>query len=301
MKNKNNNINGDRTEKVIHVISYVFITIFSFLCLVPFVIMVSSSFTSEGSLRANGFNMFPKEFSTLAYKTIFHDPRLITGSYVVTILITVIGTTVGLILISMAGYALQRPDFKYRNKISFYIYFTTLFSGGLVPYYLLISKYLGMKDSYLAVLLPGLMSPWLIILMRNFMKSIPHSLTEAAKIDGANDFEILFKLILPISKPALATIGLFISLQYWNEWYNSMLFLSGNVKYRPLQLILYNFMTQADYIKNSAAAANVPPQDVPSETIKMAVAVVSVGPVILFYPFVQKYFVKGLNIGAVKG
>lgn len=299
--NKSSGKIADTSQKVISVFSYIFLTIVAILCLFPFILMVSSSFSSEGAIMKYGFTLWPKEFSTFAYKIIFQNPDYILGSYVVTILITAIGTTVGLILIAMTGYALQRPDFEYRNKISFYIYFTTLFSGGLIPFFLLITKYLGLKDNYLAILLPSLMSPWLIILMKNFLKSIPHAITESAKIDGAGDFTIFAKIILPMAKPALATVGLFLALGYWNEWYNSMLFLSPSVKYRPLQLFLYNTITQADFIRNSAASSNIPPQDVPLESMKMATAVVAIGPVVLFYPFVQKYFIQGITIGAVKG
>ncbi|OPJ65266.1 carbohydrate ABC transporter permease [Clostridium oryzae] len=291
----------DKSSRIIQIFSYIFITIFSLLCLVPFILMVSSSFSSEKAITEYGYTLWPKQFSIFAYKLIFENPKLIIGDYVVTICITVIGTAIGLTIIAMTGYALQRPDFPYRNKISFYIFFTTLFSGGLVPFYLLISKYMHLQNNYLAILLPGLMSPWLIILMKNFLKSIPHSITESAKIDGAGDFTIFLRIILPMATPALATIGLFLALGYWNEWYNSMLFLSANVTYRPLQLFLYNVVTQADFIRNSAASSNVPAQDIPNETMKMATAVVAVGPVILFYPFVQKYFIAGITIGAVKG
>lgn len=171
----------------------------------------------------------------------------------------------------------------------------------MVPFYLLITQYLHLKDNYLAVLLPGLLSPFLIIMMKSFVRSIPHAITESAKIDGAGDFTIFVKLILPMATPALATIGLFIALGYWNEWYNSMLFLSADMKYRPLQLFLYNVVTSADFVRNSAAASNVQLRDVPLESMKMAVAVVATGPVILFYPFVQRYFIKGITVGAVKG
>lgn len=299
--NKINSRIVDKSSKIIQTFSYIFITIFSLLCLLPFILMISSSFSSETAITQYGFSLWPKEFSTFAYRLIFDNPKLIIGDYVVTIGITAIGTAIGLTIIAMTGYALQRPDFPYRNKISFYIFFTTLFSGGLVPFYLLISKYMHLQNNYLAILLPGLMSPWLIILMKNFLKSIPHSITESAKIDGAGDLTIFIKIILPMATPALATVGLFLALGYWNEWYNSMLFLSANVTYRPLQLFLYNVVTQADFIRNSAASANVPAQDIPNETMKMATAVVATGPVILFYPFVQKYFIAGITIGAVKG
>jgi ABC-type sugar transport system, permease component len=291
----------DKTEYVVQTFSYIFISILAIICVLPFIIMVSSSFSSESSIMKYGFSIFPRNFTLFAYKIIFENPKLIIGSYVVTIGMTVIGTAIGLFVVAMTGYALQRPDFEYRNKISFYIYFTTLFSGGLIPFYLLITQYLNLKDNYLAVLLPGLISPWLIILMKNFLKSIPHSIAESAKIDGAGDFTIFIKIILPMATPALATVGLFIALGYWNEWYNSMLFLSANVTYRPLQLFMYNVISQADFLRNSAAASNVPLKDVPLESMKMATAVVAIGPVIFFYPFVQKYFIQGITVGAVKG
>lgn len=291
----------DGSALLVKGVGYVFITLFSAACLIPFVIIVSSSLTTESSILRHGFNLWPREFTWFAYRIVFENPRLIVGSYVVTFCLTAVGTAVGLFLIAMTGYALQRPDFVYRNHISFFIYFTTLFSGGLVPFYLLITRYLQLKDSYLAVLLPGLMTPFLIIMMKTFVRSIPHAITESAKIDGAGDFTIFLRLILPMSAPALATIGLFLAIGYWNEWYHSMLFLSSNVEYRPLQLFLYNVITSAEFIRNSAAASNVEPRNVPLESMKMATAVVATGPVILFYPLVQRYFIKGITVGAVKG
>jgi len=293
--------NVDFSTIMVRVIGYGCIGLFALCCLLPFVLILSSSFTSEKAIMESGFALWPKDFSTFAYEIVFRNPRLIIGSYVVTMGITIVGTAVGLFIVAMTGYALQRADFLYRNKISFYIYFTTLFSGGLVPFYLLITQYLDLKDNYLAVLLPGLLSPFLIIMMKAFTKSIPHEITESAKMDGAGDFTIFLKLILPMSTPALATIGLFIALGYWNEWYNAMLFLSPNMEYRPLQLFLYNVITSADFIRNSAAASNVAPQEIPLESMKMATAVVATGPVILFYPFVQRFFIQGITIGAVKG
>lgn len=293
--------NIDFSTIMVRFMGYGFIGLFALCCLLPFVLIVSSSLTSESAIMESGFTLWPKEFSTFAYEIVFRNPRLVIGSYMVTLGITAAGTALGLFIVAMTGYALQRQDFIYRNKISFYIYFTTLFSGGLVPFYLLVTQYLHLKDNYLAVLLPGLLSPFLIIMMKSFTKSIPHEITESAKMDGAGDFTIFLRIILPMSTPALATIGLFIALGYWNEWYNSMLFLSPNMEYRPLQLFLYNVITSADFIRNSAAASNVPQQDIPLESMKMATAVVATGPVILFYPFIQKYFIQGITIGAVKG
>lgn len=298
MKNK---IKQDTSTIALRIFSYIFIGLLAVACLVPFLLMLGTSLTSETSVAQYGFNIIPRDFSTFAYELVFAQPEIILGAYLVTILMTVFGTLIGLFLIAMSGYVLQRPDFAYRNVISFYIYFTTLFSGGLIPFYLLIVNVLGLKNNYLAVFLPLLMSPWLIILMKNFMKSIPFAITESAKIDGANDFKIFISIILPMAKPALATVGLFLALSYWNEWYNSMLFLDSNMKYRPLQLFLYNVVNKVEFIKNSAASSNVPPMDVPLETMKMATAIVATGPIMILYPFVQKYFIKGITIGAVKG
>lgn len=291
----------DTSGKVIRTVGYLFLGLFALSCLIPFLIILGTSFSSENAVTKYGFSILPREFSLFAYRTIFIHPDQIVGSYVVTILLTLVGTALGLFLTAMTGYALQRPDFTRRNKISFYIYFTTLFNGGLVPFYLLITRYLGLKNNYLAILLPSLLSAWNIIMMKNFMKDIPHAVTESALMDGAGNFRIFCSIILPMAKPALATIGLFIALGYWNEWYNSMLFLDSSVKYRPLQLLLYNMITEADYIKNSPGMSNIAAQNIPTETLKMATAILAIGPVILFFPFVQKFLIAGIKIGAVKG
>lgn len=291
----------DKSAIIVKLISYLTLAVFSLLCILPFIIMVTNSFATDASIRAHGFTLWPSDVSTFAYRIVLVDnPTFIIGSYILTILVTVIGTLVGLFIIGMTGYALQRPDFPYRNKISFFIYFTTLFSGGLIPYYLLMIKYLGLKDNYLSILLPSLMGPWLIILMKSFLKGIPHAITESAKIDGANDMRIWWSIIRPMAAPGLATVALFLALGYWNEWYNAMLFIPG-LKFQPLQLFLYQVINKADFIRNSAAAANIPIQDMPGDSLKMAVAVVSTGPIILLYPFIQRYFISGVVVGAVKG
>lgn len=302
MANKTSNkVQIDSADRVIRGITYVIVSIFSVCCIIPFLLIVSSSFSSEESIRRTGFSILPKDFTTFSYEMIFRAPDQIVGAYIVTIGMTLVGTAVGLFIIAMTGYALQRKDFPFRNGISFYIFFTSLFSAGLVPFYLLMIQTYGLKDNYLAVLLPLLMSPWLIILMKNFVKAIPHEITESGKIDGAGDFMIFRKLILPTLTPALATIGLFLALGYWNEWYYSSLFLTGNVKYRPLQYHLYNIVNKIAALKNSVAGSNVVITDLPSETLKMATAVIATGPIVLAYPFVQKYFVAGITVGSVKG
>jgi putative aldouronate transport system permease protein len=200
----------------------------------------------------------------------------------------------------MGGYVLQRKDFKYRNAISFYIYFTTLFGGGLIPWYILMTKYLGLKDTYRVLIIPGLMSPFLIILMKNFMKSIPEEIVESAKVDGAGDFKIYASLVMPLAKPALATIGLFLALAYWNDWFISSIFITSAKKF-SLQYVLYQILQTSEFFRSGASANVDTNYNLPTESIKLATAVIATGPVILFYPFVQKYFVQGLTVGAVKG
>lgn len=299
--NHSKKIKLDMSDRIIRGFTYVIVTLFSVACIIPFWMVIASSFSTEEAIRRTGFTLWPTDFSLYSYELLFRSPDQMIGAYAVTIGLAVVGTLFGLFIISMTGYALQRKDFPFRNHIMFYIYFTSLFSAGLVPFYLLIKQTLNLADTYWAILLPLLMSPWLIVLMKNFVKAIPHEITESGKIDGAGDFRIFWNLILPSMKPALATIGLFLALAYWNEWYYSSLFLSSKVPYRPLQYHLYNVINKVASLKNSVAGSNVVIEDLPGETLKMATATVATGPIILLYPFVQKYFVAGLTVGSVKG
>jgi ABC-type glycerol-3-phosphate transport system permease component len=293
-------VKRDEASKVVVIFAYIFVSIFAILCLVPFVMMVSASFSTETTVMQSGIGLLPKDFTVEAYRIAFLSPKYLLGSYVVTIVMVILGTSIGLFVIAMTGYVLQRKDFFLRNVISFFIYFTTLFSAGLAPTYLWMTKYLGLKNNYLAVFLPLLMTPWLIFLMKNFMKSIPVEITESGKIDGAGDFRIFVSLILPMLTPALATVGLFLALNYWNEWYNSMLYIP-NLDYKPLQYYLYRIVNEAAALKQSTAGANVAVGSLPTQTLKMATAVLATGPIIFVYPFVQKYFISGITVGAVKG
>lgn len=298
---KNKGVKMTASTLVVRMISYFCVAVFSLLCLLPFLLMVSASFSNEGVINREGFGLLPKGFTITAYSWVFRYPKMILGSYGVTILMTVCGTIIGLLLIAMTGYALQRQDFPLRNVLSFFIYFTTLFTAGMAPSYIWVSRYLNLKGSYMAVFLQLLMTPWLIILMKNFAKSVPYEITESGKMDGADDFKIFTALILPMLKPALATVGLFLALGYWNEWYNSMLYLGSAVTYKPLQYYLYNIVNTAAQLKNSMAGAAITITDLPTNTLKMATAVVATGPIIFLYPFVQRYFITGITIGAVKG
>lgn len=279
---------------------YCLLFLFAGICLIPFLIVVGSSFTSEASIIKYGYSIWPKEFSLNSYETVFKSPVTIFRAYGVTIVVTAVGTSLSVFLNTMTGYVLQRKDFEWRNKVSFYFFFTTLFSGGLMPWYILCVQYLHLKDNILAMIVPGVVSVWNILLVKGFMAGLPFEITESAKMDGAGDFTIFVKLVWPLSKPVIATIGLFTALTYWNDWYNSMLFIN-NEKLYSLQYQLYKLINDAQTLKKIAAESGMVVDTVPIESTKMALTVVVTGPIILLYPLVQRYFVKGLTLGAVKG
>lgn len=255
----------------------------------------------RNQILTDGYQFIPTAFSTEAYSILFKYPEQMIQAYIVTIGVTILGTVLGLFLTSMTAYALSRKDFKWRNKFSFFFFFTTLFSGGLVPWYLLMVNYLHMKDTLMALVVPMMLNVFYIIVMKSFMGSIPEAIVESAKIDGAGDFKIYARLILPLSKPALATIGLFLALAYWNDWYNALLFVS-NENLMPLQYYLYKMLGNMDGMRKAMMGAGaVVTTSIPTESLKMAMTVVATGPILLAYPFVQRYFVQGLTIGAVKG
>lgn len=281
-------------------ISYVVLAILALACVLPFLMILSGSFTDEEAIFQDGYSLIPRRWSLEAYKILFDSPESILNAYKVTILITVTGTALGLLLTSMTAYVLYRKDFPWRNGFAFYFFFTTLFSGGLVPWYILLIKYMHLKNNPITMVLPALLSVFNILVMRNFMKSIPDSLVESAKIDGGGDFRIFCSVILPLSGPSLATVGLFIALGYWNEWYNAMLFLNDE-EFFPLQYYLYRVLNSMNFAVQAAQNANIPLPKMPSESFKLVMTVAATGPIIFLYPFVQRYFIKGITVGAVKG
>ena len=285
----------------LNIIAYTFCIAVALICLIPFLMIISGSFSSEAAITKNGFSLLPQDFSLQAYKTVFKEPIVVFRAYAVTICLTIGGTMIGLLLQTMTAYVLSRKDFEWRNKFSFFFYFTTLFNGGLVPYYVLMTRTLNLKDSYLALLLPLLFNVYNLLIMKSYITALPDSLIDAAKIDGCGEVRTLFQII----KPALATVGLFIALAYWNDWYNAMLYINTEDKY-PLQYFLYqqvnNIEAYKKLIANSAvSSAVVTAVSLPTQTLKMALTIVVTGPIILAYPMVQKYFVQGITIGAVKG
>lgn len=291
---------SSRGRKIFVAIAGAAVTLVALLCIFPFWMVVIGSLTPENEIYVRGYSLWPQTFSTEAYKLAFEDPGKILRSYLVTVGITGAGTAVSLFIVSMCGYVLQRPDFKSRNFFTMFVFFTVLFNGGLVPWYILMTNYLHLKDNYLALILPMMVNVFYLIIMKNFMRSIPGALIESAKIDGAGEFYIFLRIVLPLAKPALASIGMFIALNYWNDWRNGMLFMQNETMY-PLQYYLYRLLSSLDFLKSAASTIDLGDQVFPSESFKLAMTVVATGPIILLYPFVQKYFVKGITIGAVKG
>lgn len=293
-------IKNSTSTTVFNIISYTVITIIAIICLLPFVMLVSGSFSSENAIRLHGYSILPREFSTEAYRMIFNIPETVIRAYGVSIFITVAGTLLGLLLTTMTAYVISRKDFKYRNVLSFFFYFTTLFNGGMVCTYIFYVQYLHLKDNILALILPGVFNIFNVLIMRTFVNTIPVALIESAKIDGAGEYKIFFRIIMPLLKSGMATIGLFLALGYWNDWYNAMLYINSENKY-PLQYMLYSLIQKTQAMASIAAQSNIPLVDLPTNALKLAMTVVATGPILLVYPFVQKYFVKGITIGSVKG
>jgi len=293
-------IKRDRYKLGFDILGYAYVIVMCAFCIAPFWLLVAGSFTSEREILTRGYSFWPRGFTLEAYRLATGTSVSVLRAYAVTVGVTLSGTLLGLLLMAMSAYVLTRKEFRYRNRFSFFIYFTMLFSGGMVPYYVLISKYFQWTNNYLALVVPGLMSAWLLFLLRNFVSSIPESIVESAKIDGASEYRIFFSLVLPLAKPGLATIGLFLGLQYWNDWYNASLFIRDTRMF-PLQYFLQNTIQSAEFIRKAMLAGMSFSVETPTEALKMATAVIATGPIIFLYPFVQKYFVKGITVGAVKG
>lgn len=295
MKSKRKVYIGDR---IFTAACYILLAIFSLACLFPFLLVISASFTDEYTLLWEGYRLIPSKWSTTAYQLLLQTSQL-ADAYLVTIFITVAGTAASILITSMMAYALSVKKLRIRNGVAFFVYFTMLFSGGMVANYLLITKYLHLKDNLLVYILPALISPWNMMLLRNFFSTIPESLAESAKIDGANDMTILMKIILPIAKPGLVTISLFYALSYWNEWFKAMMYMDKE-NLITLQYLIMKILRNINFANTVAGNIGVS-MNVPTYTARMATVVVTIGPIIFLYPFLQKYFVKGLTVGGVKG
>lgn len=275
--------------------------VFALLCVVPLLSIVAISLTSDQEIGRFGYRLIPHTIDVEAYRVMLGAPQQLVRAYGVTMFITAVGTLAALLVCSMLAYAISRRDYRYRRQVTLYIFVTMLFNGGLVPWYILISRYLHMKDTLFALIVPYLVVQWYVILLRTFFQKLPVSLIESAKLDGAREYRIFFTIVLPLSKPALATVGLLLSLQYWNDWWLSLLFIDGNTRIIPLQYLLYQTMSNIEFISQNvdkfSALGNIA---FPAESARMAIVVLAAGPMLFIFPFFQKYFVKGLTVGSLK-
>jgi len=278
---------------------YIFTIIFTLICLLPFWIIVVNSFAAEENIIRNGYQFIPARFSLYAYTFLLRGSRIFT-SYTVTITVTATGTVSAVLISSMFAYVIANKKIKYRNIISFMTYFTMIFGGGMVSTYILIANWLKLKDNIIVLILPYIMNPFFIFILVSFFRTIPDELSEAATIDGANDIYTFFKIIWPVSTPALTSVALLYALQYWNDFWLALMYID-NFKLHPLQMMIRQLMSDlraAQYMGLSSAGGQ---QLTPTYGVQLATVVMTIGPIILLYPFLQKYFVSGLMIGSVKG
>ncbi len=290
-----------KTRNISKVIIGIFLVAFSLACIIPIIAVISISLTSESDIVTYGYQMFPKNISTTAYEFIFKNPMQIIRAYGVSVGVTIGGTLLSLLLISMLSYVISRKDFALHKALAFYVFFTMLFNGGLVPTYMLISQGLHLKDTLLALIVPYLTNAWFILLLKTYFQKVPVALLESAKIDGCSEFRTFFSIVLPLSKPALATVGLLITLNYWNDWWLSMLYIEDNNLINLQYLLVRMMRDMTELLQNvTTAPAGSTLRDFPNESARMAMCVLAAGPMLFVFPFFQKYFVKGLTVGAVK-
>lgn len=291
-------------EKKFRLVVTIILTLFSIVALFPLVLLVVASFTEENELITRGYQILPRKWSLEAYRYMVRQASTITRAYLVTIGTTVVGTILSILLTSSIAYPMARKNFKYRNALSFFVYFTMLFNGGLVPQYIMWTTIFHIKNTYFALIIPNLlMSAFNIFLVRNYYSnSLPDALFEAAQLDGASEFGIYTKVVFPLSKPVIATIGLFVALAYWNSWTNALYYVT-DPKYFGIQNLLMRIMKNIEYLRTGAAELSAEGQAVslPGNSIRMALAFVGILPIIIVYPMLQKYFIKGVVVGAVKG
>ena len=293
------------SEKIFRSFAFVVLLIIAIVCILPIILIIVASFTDETTLLANGYRFFPQKYGLEAYVYLLKQSVMMLRAYKISILVTVIGTLASLVLSTTFAYPLSRKDFKYRNIFSFLVFFTMLFSGGIVPSYMMWTKFFHIKDTIWALIIPSyLMNAFNILLIRNYYSNnIPDALVEAARIDGASEFLTFRRVIVPLSVPVIATVGLFTGLAYWNDWINGLYYINDPGLY-SIQNLLIRLMNNIQYLNSGAAAGIVSGGTtgaLPSTSVRMAIAVVGVIPVVAAYPFLQKYLIRGTVIGAVKG
>lgn len=283
------------------ILVYLIVVLTACFCLLPLVLVVVVSFTAEEEIIRNGYSFFPHTLSLEAYKMLFENGMEVFRCYVNSIGVTAAGTILATCITAMASYSLANPSVRYRNGIAMFFFITMVFNGGMVPWYIM-CKNLGLMENYFALLIPSLIfSPFNLFLMRNYMQQLPASLMESAKLDGANDGVIAFKIYFPLCKPILATVALFYGIAYWNDWWNAIMLVT-NADLYPIQYYLMKLRSDQNFMKQLQSAGMLGGSAfTPTESLQMATAAITIGPIILLYPFLQKYIVKGLIIGSVKG
>ena len=293
-------------SRPMELIFHILMILFCACCVVPFIFVIIISFSSQQSIRQIGYSFFPNEWSLEAYRYTFEMGQQLWRSYFNSFFITIVGTICTLLITIMYSYALSRKDFKFRKFFTFFCFFTMIFGGGLAPTYVVCKTVLGLSNSYRAIIIPMLLNPFNLIIMRTFFQSsVPAELIDAAAIDGSGEYNTLFRIVVPISKPGIATVGLLTALAYWNEWFIPMLYVKGDPKHIPLQYMLQEMQNTIDFlIKNSSligAEASKIAQSLPQDSLRMALVVLIVIPIAFAYPFFQRYIIAGLTIGSVKG
>ncbi len=296
----------NQMSSLANAVIHVLFVVYSIICIVPMFLIVSVSFSDESSVVNNGYRFIPEKFNLAAYEFLYKDIGQIAYSYGVSIAVTVIGTALSVIIIALYAYPISRPNFPHAKFFTFFAFFTMLFSGGLVPWYLVYVQMLDLKNTLASLILPLLMSAFWVLVTRTFFKeTVPAAVLESAKIDGAGELRIFFGIVIPLSMPVIATVALFQTLTYWNDWFLSLVFITDNHNI-SVQYLLYKMLANIQFLSsNPTAAAEIAKAggmfNFPSETVRMALVIVGVGPIIFAYPFFQKYFIRGLTVGAVKG
>jgi len=288
--------------RVFDVLSKIFLIFFTLYCFLPFYMVAIASVTREKYLRTEGYMPWPKEFSTEAYRWVLRGEDVITA-YKVSIVVTVVGVILALVFSSGVAWAMACRQIKhtFRAKLSFYVYFTMIFSGGIVPWFI-VCRAIGLYDNIWALILPLVMNPWWVFILRNFFAALPSEIMESAYIDGANDLQILFRIVLPLSKPVLATTLLFTAVRFWNDWWHGMILLDF-VRWRPLAVLIMRLLAsiRAMYEAMESPGASFAFVEIPGLSVRMAIVIITIGPIVFVYPFVQRYFIHGLTVGAIKG
>lgn len=300
-----NSINKRKKKSTFgNILIKIFFAFFSLIFILPLLMIISISLTNEAVIYEEGYKLIPKYIDTTAYKYVFKNMSQVLNAYKTTVIFAFGGTFLSVLVMALIAYPLSKKTYKYRRPLMFYVYFTMLFSGGLIPSYILNTQYLGLGNTIWVYILPSLASAWHIIIIRTFFQGLPSELSEAAKIDGCGEWRIFFTIILPLSKPVLATVSLLTLLSKWNDWQTTLIYIRNQELY-SLQYLLQKILDEAEFLKKAMEIApNVSggvTASVPTETTKFAMCIVAAGPMLVVFPFFQKYFTGGLTVGAVKG